>query len=100
MTTHLTELCILLLSLAKWFLLASGVGLLVGLSSTLFLSLLQGSLVLTQSFAYAFLLLPIGLTLSAVMTTKLAPKAQGYGTEHVIHAIHQQGGKISPFSSA
>ncbi len=96
MATRLTEMCVLLLSLVKWFLLASGVGLLVGLSSTLFLSLLQGSLALTQSFAYAFLLLPIGLAVSAVTTTTLAPKAQGYGTEQVIRAIHQQGGNISP----
>ena len=96
MTTRLTELGILFLSLAKWFLLACGVGLLVGFSSTLFLILLQSSLGLVQSVPYAFLLLPIGLMLSAIMTTKLAPKAQGYGTEQVIRAIHQPGGKIHP----
>ncbi len=96
MTTRLTELAILFFSVAKWFLLAGVVGLLVGLSSTLFLILLQSSLVFMQSFPYAFLLLPIGLALSALMTTKLAPRAQGYGTEQVIRAIHQEGGKIHP----
>ena len=96
MTTRLTELSILFLSLVKWFFLAGVVGLLVGLSSTLFLISLQGSLVFTQSFPYAFLLLPVGLALSAIMTTKLAPGAQGYGTEQVIRAIHQEGGKINP----
>ena len=45
MTTRLTELSILFLSLVKWFFLAGVVGLLVGLSSTLFLISLQGSLV-------------------------------------------------------
>lgn len=96
MVTRLTELSILFLSLAKWFLLAGVVGLLVGLSSTLFLILLHGSLVFTHSFPYAFLLLPVALALSAVMTTTLAPRAQGYGTEQVIRAIHQEGGKIHP----
>ena len=94
--TRLTELLILFLSMAKWFLLACAVGLLAGLSSTLFLILLQSSIALTQSFPYIFLLLPVSLALSAVMTTKFAPRARGYGTEQVIRAIHQEGGKIHP----
>lgn len=96
MTTRFTELSILFFSVAKWFLLASVVGLLVGLSSTLFLILLQSSIALTQSFPYIFLLLPVSLALSGVMTTKLAFRARGYGTEQVIRAIHQEGGKIHP----
>ena len=96
MTTRLTELSILFFSVAKWFLLACVVGLVVGLSSTLFLFLLQSSIALTQSFPYIFLLLPASLALSAVMTTRLAPRARGYGTDQVIRAIHQEGGKIHP----
>ncbi len=96
MTTRFTELSILFFSVAKWFLLASVVGLLVGLSSTLFLILLQNSIALTQSFPYIFLLLPVSLALSGVMTTKFAFRARGYGTEQVIRAIHQEGGKIHP----
>ncbi len=96
MTTRLTELSILFLSLVKWFLLASVVGLLVGLSSTLFLILLQSSIALTQSFPYIFLLLPVSLALSGVMTARFAFRARGYGTEQVIRAIHQEGGKIHP----
>ena len=96
MTTRLTELSILFLSLVKWFLLASIVGLLVGLSSTLFLILLQSSIALTQSFPYIFLLLPVSLALSGVMTARFAFRARGYGTEQVIRAIHQEGGKIHP----
>ena len=96
MTTRLTELSILFFSVAKWFLLASVVGLIVGLSSTLFLILLQSSIALAQSFPYIFLLLPVSLALSGVMTLRLAPRARGYGTEQVIRAIHQEGGKIHP----
>lgn len=94
--TRLTELLILFFSVAKWFLLACAVGLLVGLSSTLFLFLLQSSITLAQSFPYVFLLLPISLAVSAVMTARLAPRARGYGTDQVIRAIHQEGGKIHP----
>ena len=87
------------------------VGLLVGLSSTLFLILLQSSIALTQSFPYIFLLLPVSLALSGVMTVQgfscpfppwlhrtqpFAFRARGYGTEQVIRAIHQEGGKIHP----
>ena len=96
MTTRFTELSILFFSVAKWFLLASVVGLIVGLSSTLLLILLQSSIALTQSFPYAFLLLPVSLALSGVMTAKFAFRARGYGTEQVIRAIHQEGGKIHP----
>lgn len=94
--TRLTELLILFFSVVKWFLLACAVGLLVGLSSALFLFLLQSSIALAQSFPYVFLLLPISLALSAVITTRLAPRARGYGTDQVIRAIHQEGGKIHP----
>ena len=96
MTTRLTELSILFLSVAKWFLLACVVGLLVGFSSTLFLFVLQSSITLTLSFPYVFLLLPVSLAISGVMTARLAPRARGYGTEQVIRAIHQEGGKIHP----
>ena len=96
MTTRFTELSILFFSVAKWFLLASVVGLLVGFSSTLFLILLQSSIALTHSFPYIFLLLPVSLALSGVMTAKFAFRARGYGTEQVIRAIHQEGGKIHP----
>lgn len=96
MTTHFTGLSILFLSVAQWFLLAGIMGLLVGLSSTLFLILLQSSIALTQSFPYTFLLLPVSLALSGVITAKFAFRARGYGTEQVIRAIHQEGGKIHP----
>ena len=96
MTTRLTELSILFFSVAKWFLLATVVGLLVGLSSTLFLIVLQSSVESTQSFPYVFLLLPVSLAFSGVITARFAFRARGYGTEQVIRAIHQEGGKIHP----
>ncbi len=78
MTTRLTELSILFLSLVKWFLLASIVGLLVGLSSTLFLIVLQSSIALTQSYPYIFLLLPVSLALSGVITARFAQRSSSW----------------------
>ena len=96
MTTRVTELAILFFSVAKWFLLATIVGLLVGLSSTVLLIVLQSGITFAQSFPYAFLLLPVSLALSGVMTARFAFRARGYGMEQVIRAIHQEGGKIHP----
>ncbi len=96
MTTRVTELSILFFSVVKWFILATVVGLLVGLSSTLMLIVLQGSIAFAQSFPYVFLLLPVSLALTGAVTARFAFRAKGYGTEQVIRAIHQEGGKIHP----
>lgn len=64
MPPRIAEIFVLLASLLKWFLLASGVGAMVACSTALFLTALEASLGLVQPFPYAFLLLPIGLMLS------------------------------------
>lgn len=96
MPPRIAEIFVLLASLLKWFLLASGVGAMVACSTALFLTALEASLGLVQPFPYAFLLLPIGLMLSGWITTSLSPEAEGQGTDRVIHAIHHQAGKINP----
>lgn len=96
MPPRIAEIFVLLASLLKWFLLASGVGAMVACSTAFFLTALETSLGLVQPFPYAFLLLPIGLMLSGWITTSLSPEAEGQGTDRVIHAIHHQAGKINP----
>ena len=41
-----------------------------------------------------FLLLPVALFLSTVMTKYLAPDAEGHGTDKIIEAVHKRSGKI------
>ncbi len=91
-----TEFFILLGSVVKWFVLGSTVGIVVGTSTAFFLFALQATLALTDRVPYALGLLPFGLMLSAWLTTKVSPEAQGHGTERVIQAIHQRDGLMNP----
>ena len=89
-----TELFILLSSVFKWLILGSGVGVVVGSSTALFLVIIQTTLTLTDYLPYATALLPLGLMLSWWLTTTIAPDAPGHGTERVVPAIHQREGLI------
>ena len=90
-----TEFFILFGSVLKWLIFGSGVGIVVGSSTALFLFLLQSTLKITDRFPYAFALLPLGFMFSWWLTTKVAPEAQGHGTERVIQAIHLREGMIN-----
>ncbi|HOX54560.1 MAG TPA: chloride channel protein, partial [Candidatus Omnitrophota bacterium] len=94
MKRRLTEEVILFLTVIKWVFLATVVGIIVGLSTTLFLKILAWSRILGDNYSYYFLLLPIALFLSALMIKYLAPDAEGHGTEKVIEAIHKNSGRI------
>ena len=96
MRRRLTETSILLVSVVKWFFLASVVGLLVGGSTALFLWCLRWSTDGLSVIPYHYAILPIALFLSALIVQYLAPDAKGHGTEKVIEAIHQRGGVIKP----
>ncbi len=91
----ITEETVLLISVLKWFVLSSIVGSVVGLSTGLFLYLLNWSTLYTGQFPYYFVLLPAALFLSPLITENLAPEAEGHGTEKVIEAIHRRAGRIS-----
>jgi H+/Cl- antiporter ClcA len=83
-------------SVAKWAVLASIVGLIVGAATSLFLYLLgvfigAGNKVTAQ---HAYWLLPVVLPAVVLVIRKLAPSAEGHGTEKVIEAIHRRDGEI------
>lgn len=94
MKRRFTEETILLVSIIKWVFLATLIGIIVGLSTTVFLKLLNWSRLFGSNFPYYFLLLPLALFLSAAIIKYLAPDAEGHGTEKVIEAIHKRSGKI------
>jgi H+/Cl- antiporter ClcA len=85
----------ILLSVIKWVILSSGIGIIIGMIVTLFLNILaageEGSTLLPFPYYY---LLPVGLFLSVWLTRKFAPDAKGHGTEKVIEAVHKRSGKI------
>ncbi|WP_461207145.1 chloride channel protein [Clostridium sp. DL1XJH146] len=85
---------ILISSMIKWIVLATIVGVVVGLASGGFLKLLDFSIGSLNKINYYYLLMPIAFFLSAFIIVKLAPEAEGHGTEKVIEAIHKRSGKI------
>ncbi len=94
MIRQLSEEGILVIHVAKWLLLATTVGLLVGMSSTGFVLLLQFIVDMGSRATWTYWLLPFGLALSAWLTSTVAPEARGQGIERVIRAIHLDSGKI------
>jgi H+/Cl- antiporter ClcA len=88
------EETVLFISIIKWAVLATLVGIIVGLSTTIFLKALGWSTGLIQSHQYYFFFLPMVLFLSSLIVKYLAPDAEGHGTEKVIEAVHKNWGRI------
>lgn len=94
MKRRIKEETVLFVSVIKWVFLATVIGVIVGLSTTLFLKILNWGTAVSGRYPYYFLLLPIALFLSALIIKYLAPDAEGHGTEKVIEAIHKRAGRI------
>lgn len=95
MKRHLAEQGFVFASLVKWVFLSSVMGVVIGALITLFLKILsmaEDSRELLP-FPYYFTL-PFALVLTVYVIKKLAPKAEGHGTEKVIEAIHKSDGKV------
>ena len=85
----------ILLSVTKWLVLSSSVGIIIGSIVTLFLNILAAGESRSGLLPFpSYYLLPLGLVLSVWLTKKFAPDAQGHGTEKVIEAVHKRNGKI------
>ncbi len=95
MKRHTIEQVSIFISVAKWLILSSIIGIIIGASVTLFLKILQLSeqsqILLPFNYYY---LLPFALLLTVWVVKKLAPDAEGHGTEKVIEAVHKKSGKI------
>ncbi len=96
MRRRLTEESVLFASVVKWFVLATVTGAVVGLSTTVFLKALAWSIGLVSPHPSYFLLLPVAFLVSVLLVRKLAPDAEGHGTEKVIEAVHTTSGRIKP----
>jgi len=95
MKKHSIEQISIFISVTKWLILSSVVGIIIGTSVTLFLKALQISEI-NQSFLPFphYYLLPFGLLFTVYIVKKFAPDADGHGTEKVIEAVHKKSGKI------
>ncbi len=92
---HVTEQTAIFLSVTKWVVLSSVVGIMIGSIVTVFLKIL---LIAENSrsflpFSYYYLL-PFALLVTVWAVRTFAPGAVGHGTEKVIEAVHKKHGKI------
>lgn len=94
MKKRIAEQSVLFVSVLKWVFLATIVGALVGLSTSVFLLALNAATEFTGRFSYYFLTIPAAFCLSVILVRRLAPEAEGHGTEKVIEAVHKRSGKI------
>ncbi len=95
MKKHTIEQTTIFLSLTKWLLLSSIIGIIIGAGVTLFLKILQYSEQNQNILPFPhYYLLPFALVATVWVVTKFAPDAKGHGTEKVIEAVHKKSGKI------
>ena len=96
MLKHIIEQIAIFFSVAKWVLLSSTVGILIGAVVTGFLNILEYSEHYSSILPFPnYYFLPIALVLTVWLVKTFAPTAQGHGTERVIAAVHKDNGKIN-----
>lgn len=76
------------LNILKWFILATGVGVVVGVLDAAFLKALDASLHFRNQIPLFYLGLPLALYVVAVLSRKVAPKHKDFSTDAVIHKIN------------
>ncbi len=96
MEKKLAEESVLFISVLKWFILSTLVGITVGLSTVGFLKALYWASDSLGRSPYYYLLLPLAFPSSAFLVKYLAPEAEGMGTDKVIEAVHKRSGRINP----
>jgi H+/Cl- antiporter ClcA len=93
---HLAEQTVIFFSVAKWLVLSSAVGVMIGALMSIFIKLLhlaehtRGDV----PFPY-YLLLPFALVLTIWIVKTFDKTATGHGTEKVIEAVHKKHGLIN-----
>jgi H+/Cl- antiporter ClcA len=81
-------------SLVKWTGLATGVGMLAGGATALFLGGLDWATAAMERAPARLLWLPPGFLAAHLLVRFLAPEAEGHGTDKVIEAVHRRWGRI------
>jgi len=95
MYKHIIEQISIFISVTKWLVLSSVIGIVIGAGVTLFLEILQRSEMSRTLLPFKYYyILPFALLLTVWIVKKFAPDAEGHGTEKVIEAVHKKSGKI------
>jgi H+/Cl- antiporter ClcA len=95
MNRHLTEQAVVFTSISKWILLSAFVGAMCGAIIVQFLKALHWAETSRHDLPFPFyFLLPFALVLTVWLVKKIAPNAEGHGTEKVIESIHKHKGDM------
>lgn len=85
----------LFVSVVKWLVVSSLIGVIVGSSTAVFLKILCYGISIAAGFSYYYVLLPAALFASALVVKTFAPDAEGHGTEKIIEAVHRHAGMMN-----
>jgi len=88
MKKRLLESSILFISILKWSLLATIIGLIVGIATSVFLKALNLSISFSNRYDYFFLSIPFVFFLNSFFIYKIFPKDNAYSTDKIIENIH------------
>ena len=95
MKKHTIEQVSIFISVTKWLIFSSIIGIVIGAGVTFFLEMLQLSEESRELLPFKYYyLLPFALLLTVWLVKTFAPDAEGHGTEKVIEAVHKKSGKI------
>jgi len=93
MKKHFIEQSLIFFSVAKWVILSSAIGVIIGAIVTFFLNTIHASHEAKDFLPFpSYYLLPFGLMLTIYLVKTFAPDAKGHGTEKVIEAVHKKDG--------
>ena len=96
MRKHIAEQTVIFFSVAKWLILSSAVGIMIGALMSIFLKLLHGAEASRDVLPfYYYFLLPFALMLTIWIVRTFDRTATGHGTEKVIEAVHKKDGLIN-----
>jgi chloride channel protein, CIC family len=90
------EETVIFVSVVKWIILATIVGIVTGISTTLYIKGLYWAITTTARFRYYYLLIPLGLLASATIVKRVSPNGKIPGANLAIEAVNRFSGHI-PF---
>jgi len=94
MEIRLREETVIFVSVIKWVILASAVGVITGISTTIYINGLYWAITATARFRYYYFLIPLGLLASASIVKRISPSGKIPGANLAIEAVNKFSGKI------
>ena len=87
--SRFTEESVIFVSIFKWFVLATAIGVVIGLSTTLFVKALDWSVKAADLAVPFYILLPIALVANVLFLKYVFPSGDAHTTDKVIEYIHK-----------